>query len=313
VRTGSVDTATDAVGKFRPGAIGAGPHCPQLSIGNRHGRGGFEHKVRYVKASILCSGFAALLVVVGGCGGGNDSERRGGVENPVDVAGSEDRASSEVVELYMEAVAEGSARSMDDALDFAAEGSVAEAYLIHQRGALVADQDAGYGSQTFDSSLDEIDDGFELCETLLAGDEACYEYTDFELDDDQVSGFKIDGRDLGDRIVVGDGASVPIGDVGSAKLLSAYQAASGNLFVVIEVSSGPGGLRLSDLYSSTYRSADGRQRSADVNSSVASDLGPESLANVAVIFPDTGRGGTFNAVFYGDDFLTEHVLSVPIP
>lgn len=266
-----------------------------------------------MKASIFYSGLVTLLVAVGGCGGNGDSERSQDGENRVDVAGAADGADTEVAERYMEAVAEGSAKSMDDASDFAAEGSVAEAYLIHQRGALIADQDAGYGSQSLDSSLDEMNDGFRLCESDLTGDEACYEYTDFELDGDRVSGFKIDGRDLGDRIVVGDGSAVPIGDVGSAKLLSAYQAASGYLFVVIEVSAGPNGLRLSDLYSSTYRSADGRQRSADVSSSIASELGPESLVNVAVVFPDTGRGGTFNAVFFGDDFLTEHVLSLPIP
>jgi hypothetical protein len=190
----------------------------------------------------------------------------------------------EAIEGYMNGLASGRPDVARDALQYAADDSVAHVYLQHQANLFEASLDGGLYHD--ESSVDEIDGGYEMCDVI----DVCNAFTGFVTEDGLVTSLMVNGQDPGPRLAVGDGSAVESRGV-TATLLTAYRSISSeSLFVVVEISTGAADAELF-LYSATYRAPDGRQRQA-TDALGPYEIGADSTATVAMAFPAAERGGT---------------------
>ena len=192
-----------------------------------------------------------------------------------------------------------------EALQYAAEHSVAHLYLRHQANLFEAGLDGGM--HVGESSVDEIDGGYEMCDVI----DECNKFTGFVIDDGLVTDLRVNGQDPGPRMAVGDGTTVESRGV-TATFLTAYRSIAGeSLFVAIELSTGEVNAELY-VYSATYRAPDGRQRqAADVLGPF--EVGAQSTATVAMAFPAAEPGGTVTLEGIVDDDYDKTVeLVIPV-
>lgn len=141
----------------------------------------------------------AVALLPAACSGGTDvKESKSG-----DKVAKVEQVSDADIEAYFDAFATGDPNEMDDAKGLASPGSIAEAYLIHQSAAANASLDGGLG--TFESKVSKVDGGYNLCSTPPDGEEEnCTVYADFKSARGKLSSFTIAGRDLADRLAIGD-------------------------------------------------------------------------------------------------------------
>lgn len=259
--------------------------------------------------SIIYVPLAATLVLLGGCADdAQDGASSGLTPTPVTTVSQADEEppqpepetatgegeaaeegetdADEAIEAYVNGVASARPSVARDALDYAAPGSVAHTYLQHQANLFEAALDGGieYGSSTVDATSD----GYQMCDPFDATE--CNEFTYFEVVDDKVADFLVDGVSPGPRLAVGDGSVVDSASV-SAEFLTAYLSISGEtLFVTVKVETGEERTEL-NIYSATYRGPDGRQREA-ADAMGPFEIGAESTATIALVFPEAEPGGT---------------------
>ncbi|MFW6041826.1 MAG: hypothetical protein ACOC8M_02380 [Guyparkeria sp.] len=262
-----------------------------------------------------CAAVAALVAIVGCSNSGEDevaaTDASTSTQAPVttvspstqespeaDMEGKQEEPDvDEAIRTYLDGIASWSPSAARDALEYAAPDSVAHAYMQHQINVAEAALDGGlqYGQPT----VEAIDGGYELCDSVDAS--LCNEFTEIETIDGVVEDFLIDGTSPGSLLVVGNGDVVESQDV-SVEFLTAYRAISSNtLFVTVGVETGEEQVEL-NIYSAAYRAPDGEQRQpADAMGPY--EIGAESTATIALLFPEAEPGGTVTLDGYvGDDF-----------
>lgn len=215
--------------------------------------------------------------------------------------------SNEDLNRYFEAIASQDVGQLKKASALAGRGSIAEAFLGYQVALLNALVDGGAGGQLQPEELSETDDGFESCP---ADGSDCTEFANIEGRDGKIVNFTVNGKDIAPRLAAGDGRPVQAGGLGSATFLYSYQATSSDqLFVLLQVAS-KGEPITAAGYESTYRSSAGRQSTAS-DMMGPTDLGAESKATLALIFPGARPGGDVSLSFYSSDFMNEEVVTFP--
>jgi hypothetical protein len=226
-------------------------------------------------------------------------------EPSVPIETPEQSGDSEAVDGYMNGLASSRPDVARDALQYAAEHSVAHVYLQHQANLFEAGLDGGMYQG--ESTLDEIDGGYAMCDAI----DVCNEFTGFAIEDGLVTDLRVNGQDPGPRLTVGDGSVVESRGV-TATFLTAYRSITGeSLFVAVEISTSEEAADLF-VYSATYRAPDGRQRQvADVLGPF--EIGAESTATVAIAFPAAEPGGTVTIEgIANDDYDRQLELVIPV-
>lgn len=226
-------------------------------------------------------------------------------------AGSQPRVGSEpsksvAVRDYFDAFASQEATAMRAAAKGAAEGSMAQDYLRHQANIAEANDANGY---LYEPETVDYDDGV----VSVSSSEYTTEYAGIEFDGEKVASFTVDGKDISERLVVGDGKAIVSSDsLASFEVLSAYQSISDDLFVVVKYATEKRQMDFS--YQATYRDPSGRQIS-DSDSTIPRTIVPDSYQLGIVVFPGAEIGGSMQLHYgNGDDgeFIFEDV-DVPLP
>ena len=202
-----------------------------------------------VRRAVVATSLAALLSSLAACGGDTASEDKGGNEAnvvgssaasaPEETAAEESGApSDDTVKAYFEALASRDPDQLAEAMDLVVPRSYAEAMLTYYTAIMDAIFAAGYSVEDVSGDLKEIDGGYRICDDP-ADSESCRELTDIVGSDGLVSGFKVDGEDRTDRLVLGSGAPISADALADVTLrAAAEQTKPDRLNVVIDVKSG---------------------------------------------------------------------------
>lgn len=204
---------------------------------------------------------------------------------------SAEEAPPEAVAAYADALAAGDPDRMTAGLSYAAEGSAAHDYLVHQ--ASVARARADGGDPAPDAEAEPTADGYELCRVGGPGGEPhCSVHDRFTARDGLVGGLRVDGRDPGpDLLVPAPDERPQAGSAGvTVTLLSAYRSASDKTLVVTVGFETLENADL-DLRGAAYVHAGGRQ------TPVRAVRGPDELdagtgGRAAFLLPGATPGGT---------------------
>lgn len=238
---------------------------------------------------------ALLLVAATACGGGDEVPESSSPDATV-VSQSPAALTMEDVEKYFDASSKNTVDGWAEALDLAAGGSLAHAYAFHQQQVTRAYVESGE-QEPASTVTQEGDDGLKVCDS----DKYCAVYSDFESKGGELASFTIDGKSIAKRISVGKGKPQRVGSVGSVRFLSAYKAAAGDLFVVVEAKALGSDLDFG-TYSAVYRSPNGRQMK--VSASTGGELIANSVSNQVMVFPTADLGGTVLLEVYDADYNT---------
>ncbi|MBR8743728.1 hypothetical protein [Nocardiopsis sp. MG754419] len=185
---------------------------------------------------------------------------------------------------YMRALADSDdPDAMREGLSLTVEDSTAHTFLRHH--AQVAAAYAGAGDPLDPASLEPTEDGFRTC-AATTGD--CVDLTDFTADDGLLTGFRVDGEDLGERLVAGHGVTASSEGV-DAHLLTAYQDVTDDTLVITAEFTTVDDVDL-DLPGAVYSSPDGaRARVAEAVGAYRLRAGTATEA--ALFLPLTPVGG----------------------
>jgi hypothetical protein len=255
------------------------------------------------------------LSLLAGCGGdeidvkptsGGNVATAGGSTVESDAAQPEadtDLPSGDDVEAYFTALASEDPDDLEPALDLAAPGSLAYAYLDYHLQGVVASIDGGLVGSGDAPEVEKIDGGFQYC-TDSSDDETCARWTDIEGRNGAVANFKVNDEPLDTRLIAGNGQPVPAGSLGSLELLYAYESpVSDSVYVVARAQSADRPVTVA-LADATYYDPAGQQTAA------AGTYGPTELdananANIVMIFPTVTLGGDISISMISEDSSTE--------
>jgi len=247
----------------------------------------------------------APILVNGACGGPDVKE----ATSDRSAATAKQEVDGEEVEAYFEAHASNDVAELESAAKLAAPGSLANAYALHQSNVENASIDAGQPSES--GTTKKVDGGYRICETQIVDvegteEETCYTYADFESTDGKLASFTINGKELDDRISLGNGEKVKAGRFGRIEFLSSYKSAANDLYVTVRfttrsVAASFGG------YEATYRSPEGRQATASGHIGNA-EVDADSTSYEAIIFSKAEPGGVVRIPISSEDFMSEKVV-----
>lgn len=215
-------------------------------------------------------------------------------------------AESVAVKEYFDAFASQEVERMRAAAENVPEGSMAQDYLVHQANVVESNDANGYPSDVQTAEYDK-----DVVNVVSA--DYTTEYADIKFDGEKIASFTIDGKEMSERLVVGDGEEVESSDkLVSFEVLSAYKSISDDLFVVVKYATDD---RPMDFgYQASYRDPSGRQIN-DSDSINPSTIVADSYQLGIVIFPGAEIGGTMQLNYGSNDddpFVFEDV-EVPLP
>lgn len=177
--------------------------------------------------------------------------------------------------------------SMRQSRKYAFRDSIADVYLLHQSYVLEGYLDGG--TFTEPSTISRDGDAYKSCSYALDGSEACATFTDFKIKDGKLTDFRVDGKEPGKRLTLGNGEVLEQGNV-KVELLTAYKTAQSEaLIVTARVGAGDEPVDV-ELLSFAHRAPNGKQRKT------SEGFGPESIdadsnAVVGAVFPGASAGG----------------------
>jgi hypothetical protein len=180
------------------------------------------------------------------------------------------------------------------AVQMTAPGSVARAYTKYLLESGTAQAQSGDSPEA--QAVTHDGDVWKSCDR---DNKYCATYGDVQAVGGKIATLTVNGKDLKPLIFVGGGRRVPLGSLGTVKLLTAYQSAvSGNLFVTVEVSAGAQPIDPDD--DTAYRNPNGVQTNA------AGVTGPTTLrahsrANYLLMFTRAKIGGTVTFGAFTDE------------
>ena len=212
---------------------------------------------------------AALLLMlsVSACAEPDAKEATGNTDA---AKATEDAPSNAEIEKYFEALARTIPTTMEAVRSEIVEpGSLADAYTSHFIYSSNANLDAGFPPAP--QKLNDIDGGYELCDTEMRRKGACTKFPQIESANGKLADFTVGGKDLRDRISVGDGTKKTAGPLGINRVPGRVSAVSIGNFPCT-----PGSRRKTNLTGpirARYRSPDGRQSTATSASTTGRDRG----------------------------------------
>lgn len=193
----------------------------------------------------------------------------------------------------MEALGSGDPSILTEAKTLVAPGSVADLYLQHQLDQAQASTDAGESPEP-DKLTVKGDGEFESCD----GDE-CVIWGSIEAEGEKISSLTVNGKQLKDRLLAGNGRKVKLGRLGDAELLSAYESAGGSLIVCLRIKNTSANSIAIESRTS-YRSAEGRQSAVGGQTGPVA-LQPDSLAYFALAFAGAKLGGDLHLEMFSEN------------
>ena len=157
------------------------------------------------------------------------------------------------------------------------------------------------------------DDSVSIC---YEGDD-CAEYSELAFEDGNLSSFSVEGKDISDRVTLGDGTVVKYKEDAGFEVLSAYHSASDNLIAVVRFYAYDRPIDFS--YTATYRKPSGQQIES-VDTDLPSRVASNSNQDAAVVFPNSENGGDLHLKLSNADDEEEvagdHIfdtVEVPLP
>lgn len=253
---------------------------------------------------------AASMLVLAACGDGDDSSSGEDDRKPGFVQGSTEADEAGATEEYFEAITSGDVDDLSRAMEeLAAPDSVAFYYASYHRGTSQAYSDSGYPST--EARLSEDDGSFESCQDTIEGDESCVIFDDIKMKDGKVSSFTIDGVDISSQLAVGSDEPIYASNLVDVRLVAAYKSVeSGALFVVMDVNSKSAAVEMYG-FNSTYRSPDGRQKTA-LDYAGPTTLNPDSLATYVVAFESADFGGLASVEFSNAETYDTETVTIDL-
>lgn len=208
---------------------------------------------------------------------------------------------------YFDGIASLKISDLEEAIELAAPGSLAEAYATYQKGLTQSAIDGGTPFQDTVSSVKEVDGGYEYCVTGATSQ--CFTNTEITAKDGKIASFSINGKPLKGRLQIGNGKATAVSGLDAkATFIAAYEATSGDTLVVIfSMKTGPS-TSMSGIQGS-YRSPEGRQSSAGMMNGPF-ELGRDSLANYALYFPNADLGGDITVSMWDQGSPTEGTVTL---
>jgi hypothetical protein len=216
---------------------------------------------------------------------------------------------------YFEALASEDLSRMGAMLDNSLEGSAAGLYATHQiaavrasgavPGAASTTMDVRDGTIVLTSTTGYDNDGTEQAESIT--------YGGFTVEGDKLTGFTVNDAQVADRVRAG-GDPVTVDGV-TARIVTAYQTALGDLFLNVDTTNGRQGPVTVASYEWALVTQDGRQVSPSQKFCCPTDptVQPGATAGSIVPFEQVGLGGTLRYVAFADDFVTEVRFDIPVP
>lgn len=249
------------------------------------------------------AGIAALSLIAACGGGGSGAETVASAPSVATATQSSSSTTSapspttskaaaadpKLLEDFSDAVASYSdPDTMRDALKLTAPGSPAFVYVSHLANTSEAALDGG--SPLPDQTTDKLSDTeFKACDDLT--DEAtCITFQGFKVNESgKLVDLTVDKKKISDRLTAGSGEKVTASG-NKFTFLTAYKSIQSNaLFVSVKVESGA--KRISpNIYTATYRSPDGKQRTA-TTAYGPTELDAKSNTIVTMVFKGVVPGG----------------------
>lgn len=210
----------------------------------------------------------------------------------------------ETVEGYFTALSDVKPEQQLEATKYSAPGSLAEAYALEQSAHTQARLDGG-NLDTAGGELFFERDEVHLCPpgTDAPRDERelfCSVYSEFEVQEGRLVNFHAGESSLEGRLAIGDGEVSLIGELGTAEYLASYVTISGDLVVILEITSQIDTLTIPS-YDATYLSSSGRGIEVSYTDGPF-ELKRDRVANVAFAFSGGELGGVLELEFYDEDF-----------
>jgi hypothetical protein len=247
------------------------------------------------------SAFAATLSVVilglTSCGGGDPESRvpqaapseadASLVESPSESATAEAESvgpTDEDLRQFVELLSKGTPNDTIQALKMTSKGSVANAVLTIYKARDTASQTAGNGESKPDTIIGG-DGTFQVCSKKPP----CQTWTGFKAEGNLIADFTIDGKRMGDRVILGSKKQYQFGDLATARLIGSYKFVStGGVGIYLEVNAKAAVTLGWD--SDAYVGPDGAQVSSSAVDSPGT-LRPGASAIVGYYFPEAKLGG----------------------
>ena len=129
----------------------------------------------------------------------------------------------------------------------------------------------------------------------------CFVYSNFEVEDGRLVNFYAGKTSLEGRLALGEGEVSPIAELGTAEYRASYVTISGDLVIILEITSKIETLNIPS-YDATYVSSSGRRAIQVSNVDGPFELKRDRVANVAFGFSGGELGGVLELKFYGEDY-----------
>src|SRR5699024_8763059 len=255
------------------------------------------HSFRRTRMKKLCLALAAVTIVaLSACSSapppGSDGSRAAGQKSATGENSLPGSSKATVVKEYFDAYASADPAEMRAAAEHAAKGSDAQKYLTHQANHSEASEATGY--DRYVQKAEYRDGTVEVCHE----GEDCGVFADLSFDDGKLSSFTVDGKNISDRVILGNGSVVKSHDAAGFEVLSSYQAVDGTLIAVVRFYAYERPISFS--YTSTYRKPS-RQQVESAESEVPSRVAAESNQDGILVFPNAENGGDLHLKFATDD------------
>lgn len=257
----------------------------------------------------------AVIIVLSACGSSpapsSDNSDLADQSQPGKEKSWSEASVSTAAKEYFDAYAASEPEEMRAASENAVQGSAAQAYMIHQANVIEANDATGYERYVQEAHYN--DGSVSVC---YEGDE-CGEFADITFEGNKLSSFTVDGRDVFDRIALGDGSVVKYKNNAGFEVLSSYQSAEDSLFAVVRFYAYDRPINFS--YIPTYRKPGGQQIDS-TDSDLPSRVAANSNQFGVLIFPNSEIGGDLHLKLSNADNEDEvsggHIfetVEVPLP
>lgn len=211
------------------------------------------------------------------------------------------------IDTFVSAIASSSPSELEAAKDLVLDESLAAGYLTYYSHNINSQIDAGFPATAEQVDVKEIDNGFEMCDTRT-GERLCSTYTDFEGKDGLITDFKIQDRDLADRLAVGSGETISGPDGSKVQFVAAYMnAVDTHLLVAYKLHSGSSE---TNMPMASYRGENGRQSQSEEDVGAWS-LAPDSMSSYISVFPGAQLGGEVHLEIWTENSIDLDTVVIP--
>lgn len=241
----------------------------------------------------LIAGCLAGALGLAGCGGTStptDDAATDVVQSQEEVAQSEpepeepEGPSEADLEAYFEALSSNDPTIIREVLPLTVPGSIAYTYATYYAGLQQSMLEGGYEEELMRTS--RIEDGFERCPEEPTEDNPCFHYTNIQHEGDKITDFDLNGESLHDRLTLGDGEAVPLGELAEITQVASYKSVAGYVISILEITATSEGL----VTWISYIAPDGEEYGLGAYAG-SENIPTESKGTYSVWFEDVEFGG----------------------